>query len=103
MNYNMTTPCAECPFLNTLNMRRGFTLQRLKEFARGEFPCHKTADIDEDGDAPTGDFIARESSAHCAGQLIFNEKRGTPTKLSLIVGRLGLYDRRQLNMKAKVR
>ena len=97
MNYKMTTPCGDCPFADTPANRRGFTLKRLKEFASGEFPCHKTADGD------TGVFEAKATSAHCAGALIFNEKRNTPSQMMRICERLGMYDRRQLDMTAKVR
>lgn len=97
MNYTMTTPCAECPFLNTPNFKRGFTLRRLKEFASGEFPCHKTAADTEEG------FTAKKDSLHCAGALIFNEKRHTSTQMMRICERIGLYDRRKLDMKANVR
>lgn len=99
MNYSMTTPCDACPFLNTPGMRRGFTLRRLREFASGEFPCHKTADNDEE----TSDFVARESSAHCAGALIFNEKRHQSHQMMRICERINMYDPLKLDMKANVR
>lgn len=98
MKYSMTTPCDACPFLNTPNFKRGFTLRRLKEFASGEFPCHQTAEADEEGD-----YQATEKSVHCAGALIFNEKRDAPNQLMRIMERLGLYDRTKLDMKANVR
>lgn len=43
MKYTMTSPCDQCPFLDNEQMRRGFPLRRLREFASGEFPCHQTA------------------------------------------------------------
>ncbi len=101
MNYSMTTPCSQCPFLDTPANRRAFTMRRLREFAQGEFPCHKTAVIDEDEES--GEFEATEMSAYCAGQLIFNEKRSQPNQMMRIAERLGLYDPAQLDMKAKVR
>lgn len=78
-------------------MKRGFTLRRLKEFASAEFPCHQTADGD------SGEFIATEKSIHCAGALIFNEKRETPHQMMRIRERTGSYDMTKLNMVAKVR
>lgn len=98
MKYTQITPCKQCPFLES--MKHGFTMQRLKDFASGEFPCHKTADLDEDGD---GGFVATETSVHCAGALIFNEKRNTPHQMMRIAERLGMYDRTKLNMKAPIR
>lgn len=103
MQYTMTTPCDQCPFLDTPGNRRGFTLRRLEEFARGEFPCHRTAEVEEEDEEHLGDFIARGNSLHCAGQLIFNQKRGMPTQMARICERLGLFDPSKLNMKTRVR
>lgn len=93
----MTTPCDECPFLKS--MRHGFTIRRLFEHASGEFACHKTCEVDEDD----GTFQATDNSPHCAGALIFLEKRGRPHQMMRIAERLGMYDRRKLNMGADVR
>lgn len=95
MKYTMTTPCDACPFLKS--MAHGFSMRRLKEFASGEFPCHKTADVTDDG------FTANEDSVHCAGALIFNEKREQPHQMMRICERLGFYDMRKLDMEAQVR
>lgn len=100
MRYTQTTPCKECPFLKS--MKHGFTMQRLQEFASGEFPCHKSADLNEDEDG-CSEFIANEKSVHCAGALIFNEKRNQPHQLMRIAERFGMYDRRKLDTNANVR
>jgi len=100
MKYTMTTPCDACPFLKKL--KRGFTMRRLHEFAQGAFPCHKTAAEVDDGDGGT-EFRATKNSQHCAGLLIFLEKRDAPNQMMRIAGRLGMYDRTKLNMKAPVR
>jgi hypothetical protein len=98
--YVLTEPCDACPFLNTPNMKQGFTLRRLKDFAdNGEFMCHKTCDNDEESSA----FVGNEKSVVCAGMLIFNEKRKTPNQMQRISGRLGIYDPTALNMEANVR
>jgi len=102
MKYSMTGPCDACPFLNTPNMKRGFTLRRLKEFASSEFPCHKTADVVDDDDG-SSEFQATKNSLHCAGALIFNEKRGHANQMMRICERLGMYDRTKLDMNANVR
>lgn len=96
MKYTQTTPCKECPFLNS--MKKGFTIKRLHEFASGQFPCHKSAEENEDGE-----FEATSKSVHCAGALIFLEKRKQPNQMMRISERLGLYDYRKLNMEADVR
>lgn len=103
MKYTMTMPCSQCPFLNTPNMRRGFTLQKLNEFARGAFPCHQTADLIEDDEGESSGFTANENSQHCAGALIFNEKRNQPNQMMRICERIGMYDRTKLDMTANVR
>lgn len=97
MEYKMTNPCDQCPFLN--KMSHGFDIDRLREFASGPFPCHKTADNDEE----TGDYHATETSQHCAGALIFNEKRGEQTNLMRTMEWLEVYNPSKLNMKADVR
>lgn len=97
MKYTMTSPCDQCPFLNNQQMRRGFSLSRLKAFASGEFPCHQTANGD------SGEYLATEKSVHCAGALIFNEKRNTPHQMMRICERTGFYDMRNLDMKAPIR
>lgn len=99
MNYLLTEPCEECPFLRS--MAHGFTLRRLWQHAAGEFPCHRACDVDEE----TGNFVEKPNgkTPHCAGALIFLEKRNRPHQMMRIAERLGMYDRRKLNMKARVR
>ena len=101
--YALTEPCNACPFLNTPNMKQGFTLRRLREFAdNGEFHCHKTCGTTEDDDG-FDEFTPIEGSKVCAGMLIFNVKRGSFNQMMRISGRLGLFDPSKLNMKANVR
>ncbi len=97
MRYTQTTPCKECPFLNS--MKKEFSLLRLKQFASGEFPCHKSAEVDEE----EGTYKAIGKSVHCAGALIFNEKRNKPHQMMRIAERLGMYDYTKLNMEADIR
>lgn len=80
---------------------KSFPIKRLKEFAFGQFPCHKTATLNEDDEV--SEFVPNENSVHCAGALIFNEKRNEPNQMMRIAERLGMYDRTKLNMQAKVR
>ncbi len=95
MKYNMTEPCDACPFL----LGSGFTFQSLIGYASGEFACHKACDVNED----TGHFEAcSDKTPHCAGALIFLEKREEPHQMMRICERLGMYDRRKLNMDALV-
>lgn len=78
-----------------------YGIKRLLEFASGEFPCHKTAKLVDNEDGPS-EFIATKSSTHCAGALIFLEKRDAPHQMMRIAERLGMYDRTQLDMAADV-
>ncbi len=96
MKYTKSTPCEDCPFLK--KYAKSYGAKRLREFASGEFPCHKTAKMDEDESV----FLAAENSLHCAGALIYNEKRNQPHQMMRIAERLGMYDMRKLNMKAEV-
>jgi hypothetical protein len=93
MHYRMTTPCDQCPFLKG----SGFKKSALEGHASGEFACHKACDIVD------GHFEARSNETpHCAGALIYNERRDRPHQMMRIVERLGLYDRTRLNMDAPV-
>jgi hypothetical protein len=97
MNYKLTTPCSQCPFLKS--MAHGFPLSRLAEFAEGAFHCHRTGRMDEE----TGDYIVTKDSQACAGALIFLEKRGMPNQMMRIAERFGVYDHSRLDMEADVR
>lgn len=93
MNYTMTEPCDQCPFL----VGSGFTYQSLVAHAKGEFACHKTCKLEDDV------YVARNiNTPHCAGALIFLEKQNAPHQMMRIAERLGRYDRTKLNMKANV-
>ena len=100
MKYTMVSPCDSCPFLK--KHRRAYGLKKLKAFASGEFPCHKSAELTEDDDEGGSTFRAKEGSVHCAGALIFLERQDQPHQMMRICERLGLYDRTKLDMKAKV-
>lgn len=95
MNYNMTEPCDQCPFL----VGSGFTYTSLVRHASGEFACHKTCKLSDDEEAV---YEPRENSPHCAGALIFLERQNRPHQMMRISERLGMYDRTRLNMDAPV-
>lgn len=94
MKYTLYKPCDACPFLKG----SGFKLPALKRHAAGEFACHKTCTLDD----TEGVFEPRKNSPHCAGALIFLEKRGQPNQMMRICERLGMYDRSKLDMTAEV-
>lgn len=93
MKYTLHTPCDACPFLKG----SGFTWRSLVEHSSGEFACHKTCTLSDEGT-----FEPREKSPHCAGALIFLEKQEAPHQMMRICERIGLYDRTKLNMDAPV-
>lgn len=93
MKQVLTTPCNDCPFLKKFS--KGFTMKRLTELALQDMPCHKTCDVDEDGEDSTGDYLPTKKSIYCAGAMIFLAKR----KGKFIYG----FDDSKLNMKAQVR
>ena len=94
MKYTRTTPCIDCPFLST--NAGSYGIRRLLEFASGAFPCHKTARLEDDG------FVAQSDSVHCAGALIFLEKRSAPNQMMRIAERLGMYDHTKLDLSLPV-
>ncbi len=100
MKYDMTKPCDQCPFLTKL--KRGFTTRRLEEMASGEFPCHKTAEVVEDDECGS-EYHATADSQHCAGALIYLEKRDRSHQMMRIMERTNGYDRTKLDMTAAVR
>lgn len=64
----------------------------------GEFSCHKTVDyelVDHEGN---DDTYAQMNTAkkHCAGALIFAEKKNAPTQMMRICERIGLYNAKAL-------
>lgn len=103
MHFDLTRPCADCPFLKV--HERAYSMKRLKEFASaGMFPCHKTAECQEnEEDGTSTGYRATQESQACAGMLIFNERRGQPNQMMRIAERLGLYDRTKLDMTSDVR
>lgn len=104
MHYKMTTPCDQCPFLDPKVSGMKFTMKALRAHASGEFACHKACDLPEEGEN-AGQYTERpgDVTPHCAGVLIFLEKRNAPHQMMRIMERLGMYDVSKLNMSAPVR
>ncbi|OCJ12510.1 hypothetical protein A6U86_05665 [Rhizobium sp. AC27/96] len=91
MNFDLTKPCAQCPFRND---RRGYLHpERVIEITDAllndqTFQCHKT--------------IHKGAPQHCSGALIFLEANERPNQLMRIMERLGAYDRKKLDMDSPV-
>jgi hypothetical protein len=96
MNYNLKKPCPTCPFRT--NIRPYLRPGRVREFGRGEFPCHLTTGESQDGE----EAIQLPDSEHCAGALIMLEKMGQPHQMMRICERLNFYDASKLDMSAPV-
>lgn len=98
MNYNLKSPCDQCPFLKVGGVKH-LGASRAREIAMcmastpgATFSCHKTVDY--------GDDEPREAKGtqHCAGALLFMEKvNPAGNQMARIVERLGLYDRTKLD------
>lgn len=101
MKYTLSSPCDQCPFL--ARMAHGFSIERLEQFARGEFHCHKTGEFTEPNIDGGSEARPLPESLHCAGALIYLERQGRSHQMMRIAERLGLYDRSKLNMDAPVR
>ncbi len=102
MKYNLTKPCAKCPFRN--DIPAFITADRVRDIdrqlERNQFPCHETMDYENaDGDT---DAEETDRTAHCAGALILLEKIERPSQMMRIMERIGGYDARKLDMSAPV-
>lgn len=100
-------PCAHCPFRSD---KPGFlTKARARELMRElrdgkDFPCHKTLDYDVDGEDDDDDVAPSltKRTATCAGFAIMCELENSPSQMMRIAERMGMYDKKKLNMKAPV-
>lgn len=97
--YAMTSPCDNCPFRSDVKpyIRAARVVEIRQSLMRSEFPCHKTVEYDDDGDA-----VRSNAEIHCAGALILLEREGQPFQMMRIAERLGIYDASKLNMDAPV-
>ena len=101
MNFNLTKPCANCPFRTDKDFR--LSAERAEEIAdgitsrQGTFSCHKTVDYSGDSD---GDEV--DKTEHCAGVLIMLEKMNQPNQMMRWMERIGQYDRTKLKMDSPV-
>lgn len=100
MNFNLTKPCKDCPFLKEKSY---LTNERASEISISltqdkTFSCHKTNDSDEE----TGEGIETEKSEHCAGAMILLERINRPNQMMRMAERMGFYNYKKLDMTAHV-
>lgn len=94
MNFDMKTPCSNCPFLPGSMTNRTLSDERMEEIIStlqndGTFQCHKTIESHID-------------DQHCGGALVYMEKNRIDNNMLRIAMRLGLYDPNGLDMESKV-
>lgn len=101
MKFTLRKPCANCPFRSDidgfLRPDRAAEIVHTITVGDGTFSCHKTNDIDDEGET-----IETQKTQHCAGALIFLEHDDNPNQMMRIAERLGIYDRHKLDMTAPV-
>lgn len=109
MDYDQHKPCSNCPFRSDIKAYLNYDRVREIEesLERGSFPCHKSVDYNtlEKLGYENGDALPKEvedKAKHCAGALILLEKEERPSQMMRICERIGLYDRRKLDMDAPV-
>lgn len=103
MNFNITTPCKNCPFRSDKPLQKGWLgaaraagiIESIVDLQQS-FPCHKTTE------ATLGNRALPENQQHCAGASILLEKIERPNQMMRIAERLRLYDRSGLDMEAPV-
>ena len=101
MNFKLKKPCKDCPFRT--DIQAFLRPDRAEEIflaiteQQATFTCHKTTVESEDGEMVDG-----PNAEHCAGALILLEKLDQPNQMMRIAERIGLYDRRELEMESPV-
>ena len=76
MNYDLKTPCKNCPFSTTESAIRFQCSERAAEIAeqayRNGFPCHLSADfVEEEEDfGEEGGYVPGENTQHCVGAIL---------------------------------
>lgn len=92
MNFDLKSPCSNCPFRNDVETyisgERAESISRAIYDKDGTFTCHNHAhSLGLDKEKP---------EQHCAGAMIILEKMDKPNQLMRIGGRLGYYNPSQL-------
>lgn len=106
MNFDLTSPCADCPFRNDIRpyltkRRAAYFMEKMIDEQK-TFTCHKTTVPCDDEDDEEGGMKDGPHAQHCAGALILLEKLERPNQMMRWMERIGLYDRDKLKMDAPV-
>ncbi len=101
MKYTMLTPCVACPFRTDITpfLSGADRVRELEQAQDGEFPCHKTTELDED----TDELLNREHTVACAGRMVMsmNAYNGLGT-IDALSARMGMFDPAALDLVAPV-
>jgi hypothetical protein len=103
LQFNLVTPCAECPFRRDvpgyLSPARAQQIGDAIVSADESFACHKTITVDhecqadeEEWDENWRPILDDRKAQFCAGALILLEKLGRPNRLPRIAIHLGMWD-----------
>lgn len=89
MNFDMLTPCAQCPFIKGSNTNKTLAKGRIEDIVEQSmdgytFTCHKTLEL------------PKNDQQHCAGAMLYLERENRPNQMMRIAERLGMYDHRKL-------
>lgn len=95
MKYDLKKPCKDCPFIKDGSMNKSLREGRLDDIKQDilndhEFICHKTLEM------------PKHIQQHCAGALIYLEKKEQPHQMMRIAERCGMYDYKKLDMDANI-
>jgi len=73
MRFDLKKPCKNCPFGIAETRIKFACRERAEEIEeqayRQGFPCHLSADLQEDTDYSDGGYVFGEGTQHCAGAL----------------------------------
>lgn len=79
MKFDLRTPCKNCPFRTDETAIRFSCRERAEEIEesayRNGFPCHLSAELDEDED--NGGYVFGRSTQHCVGATLMYLKDGS--------------------------
>ena len=108
MRFDLKEPCKHCPFRSDdtrITFRGRERAEEIEEHAyRRGFPCHLSADVDENTLTGEETFVFGEQTQHCAGYLLLQLRDGGGTPWPGIDNDDGLADRlaEQLDWNAPV-
>lgn len=92
MQFDLKTPCKDCPFLKHKSFLSADRAEEIADYTVEDdvvFQCHKTLE-------------SKKGEQACAGALIMAERRGRKGNLLQIAQRLGFYDPAKLDMDAPI-